>query len=284
MPTIEQNLAAWDRHYGWSAQGDEWSRPWGSPDAQWHGCLLPRLRHFLPARRILEIAPGYGRWTQYLAKLAEHLTIVDLSSACIEVCQKRFAAFDTIEYVVNDGVSLPTVDDGSVDLVFSFDSLVHVEDDTIASYLTEIERVLTDEGVAFIHHSNIGEYREQFEQEAALPAEERAALETAHKLPLTHWRAFSMTAARFDELATAAGLRCVGQELIEWSHGRLTDCVSIATRPGSRFDRPRRVVRNPEFIAEARSIRRAFEAFGPAVAGDLNPPNGGAPHGDEAPG
>lgn len=265
MPTIKQNLAAWDQEYGWSAQGDEWSKPWGSVDAQWHGCLLPRVRHFLPAPRLVEIAPGYGRWTQYLVELADQLTIVDLSPVCIEVCQKRFSALDHIEYVVNDGVSLPGVNDDSVDLVFSFDSLVHVEDDTIAGYLVEIERVLTADGVAFIHHSNIGEYREQFDREAALPVEERDALEAAHQLPLTHWRAFSMTAPRFDELATAAGLRCVGQELIEWSHGRLTDCISIATKPGSRFERPRRVVRNPEFTAEARSIRRALEVFGPAV-------------------
>jgi SAM-dependent methyltransferase len=264
MPTIDQNLAAWDQHYGWSAQGDEWSRSWGTPDAQWHGSLLPRLRHFLPAMHILEIAPGYGRWTQFLAGLCDRLTIVDLSPACIDACQKRFAEHGHIEYVVNDGLSLSAVGDATIDLVFSFDSLVHAESEVIGSYLAEIRRVLTPNGIAFIHHSNIGEFKEQFEREAALPEEERERLRSAGKLPVTHWRAFTMTADRFDELATDVGLRCIGQELIEWSHGRLTDAISVVTQPGSRFERPRRVVRNLAFSAEARSIRSGFAAFSEA--------------------
>lgn len=261
MPTIEENLAAWDQRYDWAKRGDEWSKPWGSAEAQWHGCLLPRLRHFLPAARIVEIAPGYGRWTQYLAELCDELTIVDLSETCIDVCRRRLAAHDHITYVVNDGLSLPTVPDGSVDLVFSFDSLVHVESDVISAYLHEVRRVLAADGTAFLHHSNIGEYREQYEREAALPEEERQRLLAARQLAPTHWRAFSMTAARFNELAEQAGLRCIAQELIQWSLGRQIDAISVVTLPNSRYDRPRRVIRNADFQVEARSIRSAWNAY-----------------------
>lgn len=264
MPTIEQNLSAWDKDYGWSKQGDEWSQPWGTPDAQWHACLLPRLRHFLPAPRIVEIAPGYGRWTQYLADLSDQLDIVDLSPACIDVCRKRFADRTHISYHVNDGSTLPMIPDASADLVFSFDSLVHVEADVIGSYLQEIRRVLSTDGAAFIHHSNIGEYREQFEREAALPEEERQRLQAQNKLPPTHWRAFSMTATRFKELAEQAGMHCIAQELIEWSIGRQIDAISVVTLPDSRHDRPHRVIRNPAFMGEARSIRLANSVYSTA--------------------
>ena len=248
MPTTEQNFVAWEHDYEWSAEGDEWSVSWGTAAAQWHGCLLPRLRHFLPARHILEIAPGHGRWTQYLLDLAERLTIVDLSPACIEVCGRRFARHEHIEYVVNDGRSLTAVADASIDLVFSFDSLVHVEADTINDYLHEICRVLGPDGAAFVHHSNIGQYVMDVEREA-------------DALPATHSRALSVTADRFDEMASAAGLRCISQELIAWGGERLIDSISVVTPPGSRFERTRPVVENPWFMAEARSIRAANQAF-----------------------
>jgi hypothetical protein len=51
------------------------------------------------------------------------------------------------------------VGDGSIDFAFSFDSLVHVEADALASYVAGLARVLTEKGVAFLHHSNYGAYQ-----------------------------------------------------------------------------------------------------------------------------
>ena len=59
---------------------------------------------------------------------------------------------------MNDGHSLPMVGDTSIDFAFSFDSLVLVEADTLARYLSELARVLKPDGVAFLHHSNFGAY------------------------------------------------------------------------------------------------------------------------------
>ena len=47
---------------------------------------------WLPASTILEIGPGYGRWTHYLKDYCDRLVIVDRAAECIEACQKRFAA------------------------------------------------------------------------------------------------------------------------------------------------------------------------------------------------
>ena len=51
------------------------------------------------------------------------------------------------------------VGDAAVDFAFSFDSLVHVEAETLADYLAELARVLVPDGVGFLHHSNFGTYR-----------------------------------------------------------------------------------------------------------------------------
>lgn len=66
MPSIEWNQNKWDEAYPWTEQGDEWSAVWGGSDTQWISTILPRIRNFLPANVLLEIAPGYGRWTRYL--------------------------------------------------------------------------------------------------------------------------------------------------------------------------------------------------------------------------
>ena len=98
MSTLEQNIKRWKENYNWSDAGEEWSSEWGGSSAQWFGAILPRIYPFLPTGTILEIAPGYGRWTNYLKNYCEQLTIVDLAENCIEACQHRFAAESKITY------------------------------------------------------------------------------------------------------------------------------------------------------------------------------------------
>ena len=140
VPSVETNKAVWGNDYAWPQQGDEWSAPWGSATTQWHCVILPRIRTFLPAKTVLEIAPGYGRWTQFLQPEAQHLIVVDLSESCIEACRSRFAEATNISYHVNDGRTLAMVAEESVDFAFSFDSLVHVDLEVLRGYLTELSR------------------------------------------------------------------------------------------------------------------------------------------------
>src|SRR5205823_13785691 len=70
-----------------------------------------------------------------------------------------FADVEHAEFDVNDGSSLAAGSDDSIALAFSFASLVHAEEDVIDAYLHELARVLTDDGVAFLHHSNLAACR-----------------------------------------------------------------------------------------------------------------------------
>ena len=157
MPTVDENRHNWEV-YDWPRGGDEWSGAWGSQSAQWYGTILPRLCPWLPTGTLLEIGPGFGRWTHFLKDLASRLILVDLTERCISECRARFALASNITYHVNDGRTLPMVPDGMVDLAFSFDSLVHVEADVIGVYLAELARKLSPDGVGFFHHSNLGTY------------------------------------------------------------------------------------------------------------------------------
>jgi hypothetical protein len=66
MGSVDQLKTVFNDEWDWSTQGDEWSTWWGGTPALWYGALLPRVHQWLPAPRVLEIAPGFGRWTQYL--------------------------------------------------------------------------------------------------------------------------------------------------------------------------------------------------------------------------
>jgi len=169
MATIEQNLQRWKVNYQWSDAGEEWSSDWGGSKAQWYGAILPRIHPYLPTGTILEIAPGYGRWTDHLKNHCEKLIIVDLAENCIEACQQRFASEPKITCHVNDGKSLAMVPDNSIDFVFSFDSLVHAEADVIQSYLNQLATKLKPTGFGFLHHSNLGAYSRSFSLEQKFP-------------------------------------------------------------------------------------------------------------------
>src|SRR5438876_2607766 len=106
MPSIEENKSLFDGTYNWPNRGDEWSVAWGGPSMQWYGTILPRIKSYVPTNRILEIACGYGRWTQYLKDLCQNLVVVDISGECIQACKKRFSECSHIEYHVNDGTTL----------------------------------------------------------------------------------------------------------------------------------------------------------------------------------
>jgi hypothetical protein len=254
--SVKWNRSKWDLEYPWTDGGDGWSAPWGGPEKQWHGAILPRIRRFLPARVGLEIAPGYGRWTRFLKDACERLILVDVSGRCIDACRQRFADCSHLSYHVNDGKSLAMVPDDSVDFVFSFDSLVHVEEDVLAAYLQQLARKLTGDGVGFIHHSNLGQYRARLWYRR-IPLVRSLLRQVGLVETYTGFRSLSVSAASFAETARAAGLPCISQELVNWYSERLSDCLSIVTRPDSRWSAPNQVRRNPDFMAEARRIREA---------------------------
>ena len=259
MPSIDQNLDAWSRH-NWEHGGDEWSAGWGNVRMQWWGTLFPRIYPFLPAPTILEIAPGHGRFTQFLLGQCRRFVGVDIAENCVEACHRRFAGAAHASFFVNDGRAFPTVHAGSVDFAFSFDSLVHVDPETMRAYCHELRRVLAPDGVAFLHHSNLGAYA--------------ATVDLSQPGHNPHWRDVTMSADRMLDGCRDAGLGCIAQELLVWGGvdtDPLSDCLSVLTPPGSRFARPLRRWENPRFGAEVHhlgELARVYhgQAENPAIA------------------
>ena len=284
MPTVEENLFFWGKAERWIDDGDKWSTKWGGTDLEWWASIFPRIREFLPASTILEIAPGFGRWTQFLKRFCDQLIAVDVSPACVERCKERFASDPHVRCYVNDGKSLAMVEEKSIDFAFSFDSLVHVEADVIAAYLQQLGMKLKPGGFAFIHHSNLESYRKSLwlpkvigrpvtigaNGAKAAPMSRSQWMRQRLHYKLTDWglvntfdqRAESMSARIFRESCDAAGLDCRLQELVNWNHGpSLIDCFSVVTPRDGESGKPTRLSRNPHFMDEADAARRTAELY-----------------------
>lgn len=218
----------------WPDAGEVWSTHWGSSEIQWAAMILPRIFACLPARSIVEIGPGYGRWTRFLLALCETYAGFDVSPLCTEHCRKRFAdtiAHRPVRFETNDGTSLPGVPDASVDFVFSFDCLVHVEQATLDAYLAAITRALRPGGRAFLHHSNY----------AAVSAEAGG---------WDHERGRSQSAEAMRAAAGSHGLHVLVQEPVSWAHHAMIDCFTSVAKPGSAPLPPTLVAENPGFWAD----------------------------------
>jgi hypothetical protein len=236
MPDLSWNKLTWNGTYNWEAGGEEWSVPWGGSEAQWFGCIYPRIHGFLPADRVLEIAPGFGRWTKFLlpATKIEYLGI-DISEECVNRCRDIFRDVDKALFYPNDGLSLNMVPDEMFDFVFSFDSLVHAEIDVLEAYIPQILKKLRCNGVAFIHHSNWLNSGETGEN--------------------PHNRAVSVSAEAVAQLVQESGGILLIQEVLNWEHMRpCIDCFSVFSRADSHFRTVIGIIHNPRFTDEASII------------------------------
>jgi 2-polyprenyl-3-methyl-5-hydroxy-6-metoxy-1,4-benzoquinol methylase len=238
MPDLKWNEITWDGSYDWSSRGEEWSQGWGSSEAQWFGAVYPRIHRLLPADNILEIATGFGRWTKFLIPHAKKFVGVDLSSECVEACRTSFIEAKHATFFQNDGLSLEIVP-SSLDFIFSFDSLVHVEDDVLAGYIGQIIEKLSPDGIAFIHHSNFA---------TMLPGVENP-----------HRRAESVSGIAVASVVAQHGGRVLLQEMVNWGCEQLIDCFTIFSR-GAAKKFP--VIYNQGFMAEAANIKRAQAPYG----------------------
>lgn len=150
--SVEENALKWN-HYRWESGENEWTS-----SAQWKDSVIEHimLKNIPADHVVLEIGPGFGRWTRKLIEISRHVIVVDVTEKCIDHCKNIFGNNDNVEFHVNDGRSLDAVSDNSIDYVWSFDVFVHIEPSDIECYLHEFQRILRGDGLIILHHGIIG--------------------------------------------------------------------------------------------------------------------------------
>ena len=150
------------------------------------------------------------------------------------------------------------VEDRSIDLAFSFDSLVHAEGDVLDGYVEQLARKLSPTGSAFapLEHRAIGLAALARRMPEVAPSSRRRGLLDRPLRLAGRERDRAGFAARCE----AAGMACIAQEHIAGSMAVLIDaspCSRRADRGGSGRCES---VRNPLFRAEADRMRRLYVA------------------------
>jgi ubiquinone/menaquinone biosynthesis C-methylase UbiE len=105
---------------------------------------------------VLDIACGSGYGSHLLSNDAKKVYGVDVSSDAVEYAKKKFSN-SNIEFMVGDAEKIP-LPDNSVDIVITFETIEHIKD--YRKFMSEIKRVLKEDGLAVISTPNDTEFSE----------------------------------------------------------------------------------------------------------------------------
>ena len=103
---------------------------------------------------VLEIGVGGGRTALLLREHAAHVTCADISADMLRATRERLGD-DRMSYVKLDGRTLEGIPEASIDLLFCFDTLVHVEPRDIFNYLVRIPVLMRGRRLVLLHHGNM---------------------------------------------------------------------------------------------------------------------------------
>lgn len=145
--------------------GDEWAgKGAGAANtlAEYEALIEQKFMqpYIKPTDTVLEIGVGGGKTAALLLKYCDRLICADISSNMLEATKKRLNsdslqdAFRRVSYAKLDGLTLDGISDRSVDLCFSYDTMVHIEPRDIFNYLTQIPRVMRGQKLCLFHHTN----------------------------------------------------------------------------------------------------------------------------------
>ncbi len=132
--------------------GDEWG---GSPE-EVEEILVRFLYPYLgPTHIAAEIGVGGGRIAERVAPRVERLHAFDISPRMLDAARLRLAGFGNVEFTLQTESALPLKLSGSLDVVYSFATFLHLDMHTMWRYFQEMARVLRPEGHAFVHTATI---------------------------------------------------------------------------------------------------------------------------------
>lgn len=104
-------------------------------------------------KRVLDVACGSGFGSDILLKAgAEQVDGVDVSSEAVKYATETYGQ-EKINFHCQSADDLPFSDD-TFDVIVSFETIEHLEDEVRKKYLTEIVRVLAPDGIVLISTPN----------------------------------------------------------------------------------------------------------------------------------
>ena len=143
-------------------------------------------------------------------------------------------------------------------------ALTFRDEHVIEAYISQLPKILNENGVAFIHHSNLAEYHTRYSRIRKIPKLQGLLRSIGILDRNLHWRDFSVDAKKVEALAKQHGLRCASQEIVLWGTKRTyIDCMSTIIRNDSQTNMTNKIFKNPNFMQEAHNLLQLSELYSP---------------------
>jgi GT2 family glycosyltransferase/ubiquinone/menaquinone biosynthesis C-methylase UbiE/glycosyltransferase involved in cell wall biosynthesis len=110
-------------------------------------------------KRVLDIASGEGYGSNWIAERAKSVVGVDISEEAIANARGKYQR-DNLQFLTGSVAEIP-LEDHSVDVIVSFETIEHVDEELQRQFLTEAKRVLTENGILVISTPNKLEYSDK---------------------------------------------------------------------------------------------------------------------------
>lgn len=95
---------------------------------------------------VLDLGCGLGRVAKYLAPFVRELHGVDVSESMIRHAKENCKGLSNVHFKVNNGKDLSLYSDEIFDFAYSFLMLQHLKKEDALAYITEVYRVLKNDG------------------------------------------------------------------------------------------------------------------------------------------
>lgn len=112
-------------------------------------------KHISAGSVVLDFGCGSGRVTRYVAPMCAQLWAVDVSPRMLELARERLAGAANVRFARCHDVTVPDVPSESVDVVYSFLVLQHLEREDAFLALRELRRVIRPSGTAILTFPNL---------------------------------------------------------------------------------------------------------------------------------
>ena len=97
-------------------------------------------------KKVLDAACGAGYGSALMSSVAKEVTGIDISSEAISYDNERYGHISNLKYIEASIAELP-FEDNSFDVIISFETIEHVNEDLQIKFLKEIKRCLNADGV-----------------------------------------------------------------------------------------------------------------------------------------
>lgn len=110
------------------------------------------VKDLAKGRRVLDAACGEGYGTQILSEYSKSIVGVDISAEAIQLAKKRYTS-ENIEFCEATIEKIP-YPDSSFDMIVSFETIEHVDEEIQEAFLKEVSRLLKKDGLLIISTPN----------------------------------------------------------------------------------------------------------------------------------